>query len=108
MQTHLFGNTINGAPDRSGNVSPVTVTIVCPIPVTDEICTSRNAASEFVVRCANSRIQNVNMNSGSGLVVHIGRIQREIPLIDAIETPRGAGLRGVCTDDAVLFHPFHA
>ena len=57
----------------------------------------------FGVRGADSGIDDVSFHSGARSVVSVTSVERQISLIDSIESPRGASLGSIETDHAILF-----
>ena len=55
------------------------------------------------VRRANAGVDDVRADAGTGGVEGIGCVERQVPLIDAVESPCGAGLSCAQTDNGIFF-----
>src|SRR6185369_11211707 len=93
---YTVGRTTNG----SGHVRAVAVAI-------------RAAAAECVkhvgstpaklrVSGTDAGVDHVSANARAGPVVSVGRAQRPVALVDAVEAPRWIALRGIGSDDSVF------
>jgi uncharacterized ferritin-like protein (DUF455 family) len=59
------------------------------------------------VRCADAGVQDVRSHAGARGVVRVRGAQRQVTLVDPVQTPRRVRLRGVDGHFAVLFNILH-
>jgi hypothetical protein len=100
-----LGDAASGSTDGSRNVGPVAIAVVGAVAVADGGVTVADASGELLVRGPDAGVDDVGVHARAVEVIDISRVQREIPLIDAVEAPSRSRLRGGGLHDAVLFDP---
>src|SRR5205085_2742472 len=85
-QRDLFRDSMHGSADDSSDVRAVTVAVGGGQGRT-EIETVPRAAAEVRVRGVDAAVENVRGHAAAGLRVDVALIERQIALIDAIESP---------------------
>jgi hypothetical protein len=88
MQRDLLRHAVRGSAGRAGDVGAVPVAIVRTVPVPDEIGPVADSSGELLVRCPDAGVDDVRVDTLSGLAVVVGVVQRQIALVDAVEPPR--------------------
>jgi hypothetical protein len=106
MQGHALGDAVGGAADGAGDVGAVAVAVVGT--AADGVETVADAPGEFIVGGEHAGIDDVGMHAGCGGVVGIRAAEREIALIDAVQTPGRTVLSGIDAGVAVFFDVRHA
>ena len=101
VERDLLRDAVRRSAGRAGDVRPVAVAVVRPVPVADEIGAVAHAAGELLVRGPHAGVDDVGVHAGTGLVVGVGVVQRQVALVDPVEPPRGRGLRRECVHDLV-------
>ncbi len=108
MQGDALRHAVRGAAHRPRDVCAVAVAVARPVAVADGRVAGPDAAGELLVRGAQARVEDVGVDPGAGLVVGVGRVERQGPLVDAVEAPGGAALADVELDDPVLLDELDA
>ena len=101
VERDLLRDAVRRSAGRAGDVRPVAVAVVRPVPVADEVGAVADAAGELLVRRAHPGVDDVGVHARTGLVVGVGVVQRQVALVDPVEPPRGRGLRRECVHDLV-------
>jgi hypothetical protein len=74
----------------------------------DRVVTAHCAATEFVMAEVNAGVDDVCSDAASGVVVGVGAAQWKRPLVNAVDTPCGGGLRRLRAGDSVRLYAEHA
>ena len=99
-EAHALGDAVGRAADRAGDVGAVAVAVVGAAAV-DGVEARHRAPAELRVREPDPGVDDVGGDVRRGRVVAVGRAQREVALVDAVQAPGGVVLRGVERDHAV-------
>ena len=108
MQGDALRHAVRGAADGAGDVRAVAVAVARPVAVADGRVAGADAPGELLVRGPQAGVEDVGVHPRAGLVVGVGRVERQGALVDAVEAPRGARLADVELDDPVLLDELHA
>jgi len=88
MEGRTFGHSHGTSHCRACTVRSMPVTVVWIIVVVDHIPARTHTSRKFHVGCIDTRVNYVHVHALSREVVAVLAVQRQIHLIDAIQTPR--------------------
>lgn len=99
-QHSAFGDAVSRAADGAGDVCAVTVAVRAA--AAKRVKDIRRTAAKLRVRSANARVDDVSAHARAGPVVGVSTTERQVALVNAIETPRRIGLGDVSLDDSIF------
>ena len=102
-ESDVLGNAVGGASDGAGHVRAVSVAVGRTTPVADRGEARLDPAGELRVRCPDAGVDDVGGDTRARGAVGVRAVQREEPLVESVDAPRGTGLVGIKLDDGVGF-----
>src|SRR5690606_12023258 len=107
-QFDALGHTVGAAADGARHVRAVPVAVVGVAVVVDEVVSVPRTSLEVLVRDPDTRVDDVGLHVGGCGVVAVGVVQRQVTLVDPVQTPRRrVGLFRRRVEHAVLLHVGH-
>src|SRR5439155_96635 len=91
-QRHALGDTVGRGTHRAGDVRAMPVAILTR--AAERIVRHRGPPAELWMARLDTRVDDVGRDPCPGARVGVRPAQRPIALVDAVDTPRGATLRG--------------
>src|SRR3989442_813343 len=90
---------------RRRDVREVRVAVVRAVPVVPRGERAARPSPELRMRGADAGVDDVCVHAGAVDVEGVVPVEGQVALVDAIEPPRGAGLRDVEVDLGILLYP---